>query len=148
VATSAADIRVAAGAAADSLEPITRATREIAQAFRRRDLGRAQADLADLFRTLRTLTVITSRLTTHLPSPGPSGDAGALYEALMRTLDEFAKRQHAEDWDAVAHLLTHDLQGVLAEWPATLRAFASRAYSGEPTDRPATTASDRREVRS
>jgi hypothetical protein len=135
VTTRAAAFRRAALSAADSIEPMTIATREIAARFRRRELGRAQADLGDLFRTLRTLTVITSRLASPVER-GTDGPA-AIYAGLMRTLDEFARRQRAEDWDGVASLLTDDLERVLAEWPATLRTFANRAFGVEtprPTD--------------
>jgi hypothetical protein len=145
-ATPDALILHAASAAADSVEPIIDVAVQVANEFRRRELGRAQANLSDLFRTLRTLTLITSRLADHA-LPESAGNAGALYDDLMRTLDEFAKQQQAEDWDAVARLLTHDLRGILAEWPATLRALATRARPGEPIVR-SVAMSVRAEVRS
>jgi hypothetical protein len=145
-ATPDALILHAASAAADSVEPIINVALQVADEFRRRELGRAQANLSDLFRTLRTLTLITSRLA-GCGLPESAGNAGALYDDLMRTLDEFTNEQQAEDWDAVAHLLTHDLQQILVEWPATLRALANRARPGEAADRPPAM-SVRAEVRS
>jgi len=134
VSTPDVVLKGAARAAAESLAPIVSATREVADAFRRRELGQAQANLGDLFRTLRTLTLVTSRLATR-GAPMTAGNPVTLYARLMRLLDEFAARQRAEDWDGVARLLTTDLEDVLAEWPTALRAFAPDAVSPDVAGR-------------